>query len=75
MGRSKGWLRCSCHGTPHYLLLVEVPLEFVQGRDGFVVHLDDVAGSPGEHPGCDVTLRGRSRVTNATVFSIQNWRV
>lgn len=46
-------------GTPSYLLLVEVPLEFVQSGDGLVVHLEDVAGSSGEHPGCDVTLRER----------------
>lgn len=60
----------SSQGTPNYLLLVEEPLEFVQSRDGFVVHLDDVTGSPGEHPGCDVTLKGKSRVTDSTVSGI-----
>lgn len=63
----------SFQGTPDYLLLIDVPLEFVQSREGFVVHFEFIAGSSGEHLGCDVTLSGESTVTDSTVSRVLTW--
>lgn len=53
------WLKNMEYLRPlqNYLPLVDVPFELVQSRNGIMVHLHDVAGSSGEDPGCDVTLR------------------
>lgn len=59
MGTSIPWLKNREYlGLPEtYLPLKDVPLELVQSRDGLMVHLQDVAGSSGEHPGGDVALK------------------
>lgn len=41
----------------NYLPLKDVPFELVQSGDGFVVHLQNVAGSSGEQPERNVALK------------------
>lgn len=59
IGTSISWLknREYLRVLENYLPFVDVPFELVQSRDGLMVHLQDVAGSSGKYPSCDVTLR------------------
>lgn len=56
---SFSWLKNMEYLRPlqNYLPLIDEPFELVQSRDGIMVHLHDIAGSSGEDPGCNVTLR------------------
>lgn len=59
IGTSISWLknREYLRVLQNYLPFVDVPFKLVQSRDGLMVHLQDVAGSSGKYPSCDVTLR------------------